>query len=98
MEQHVRAQFEGERLPVGRDRPGLSQVADDLRVIGGVELQQGRIVRRHRMQEREGGVAMTVVIAGLHRHREFERAAAFRRVLGAGRWRQQQKRGHSGSG
>ena len=77
MEQHVWAQFEGVGLPVGRHAPGLRQVAQDLRVIGRVELQQGRIVRRHGMQEREGGVAVAVVIAGLDRHRKFESAAAF---------------------
>ncbi len=79
VKEDIRAQLEGVSLPIGRHAPGLRQIANDLRIIGGIELQQGRIVRRHRMQKREGGVAVAIIIAGLDGNREFERAAAFRR-------------------
>jgi hypothetical protein len=50
MKQDVRVQFERVGLAVGRHRPGLRQIADDLRVVGRIEFEQGRIMRRHRMQ------------------------------------------------
>src|SRR3954470_17414234 len=46
VEQHVRPQLEGIGLSVGRHGPGVRQIADDLRVVRRIELQQGRVVRR----------------------------------------------------
>ncbi len=77
VKQNVRAQFEGVGLAIGRHIPGLCQIADDLRVVGRIEFEQRRIMRRYRVQKREGGVAVAIVIAGLDRRREFQRAAAF---------------------
>ena len=42
-------------------------------------------MRRDRVQEREGYVAVAIVIAGLDQDREFERATAFRVRLGGSR-------------
>ena len=39
MKQHIGAQLERVGLPVRRDVPGLRQIADDLRVIGGIEFE-----------------------------------------------------------
>jgi hypothetical protein len=45
-------------------------------------------MRRHRMQERKRGVAVTVVIAGLDRRGKFERAATFRSNFSTAPWRE----------
>src|SRR5262249_28483937 len=78
VEQYIGAQLERIGLPVGRDFPRLRQIADHLWVIGRVELEERRIMRRYRMQKREGRVAMTIVVTGFDRRGKFQDAAAFR--------------------
>ena len=79
MKQHIRAQLEDVSLAVGRDLPGLRQIADDLRIIGSIKFEQGGVMRRDGMEKGEGGVAVAIVIAGFHRRGEFQRAPALRR-------------------
>ena len=78
VKQHVAAQLEGVGSPVGRDAPGFSEVADDLRIIGRVEFEQCRVVRNNRMNEDEGEVGMTVVVRRLGIDCERQNAAALR--------------------
>src|ERR1043166_3746994 len=89
---HVRSQLERISLPVGRDLPGLRQIADDLRVIGGLEFEKRRIMRGHRVQKGKRGVAVAVVIAGLHRRGKFQHTAALWRDLRTRRLRDEHSR------
>ena len=85
VEQHVRSQFEGIDLPVGRDLPRLRQIADHLRITGRIEFEKRRIMWRYRMQERERGIAVAIVVPGLDRRGKLQHAAARRHALSAGR-------------
>ena len=53
----------------------VSEIADDLRVIGGVEFQQRGIMRRDRMQKGERDVGVAIVVRGLGIDGEYESAA-----------------------
>ena len=74
------------------DRPALGQIADDLRVLGAVPPDQQRILRGHRMQQREGLGGVAVVRGGLGDGGETERTSTF------GRFRQPRGRGQDHSG
>src|SRR5215469_11719315 len=76
VEENIRPQLEGVGETVGRDTPRFRQVSDDLRVIGRVEFEEGRVMRCDRVEEGEGNVAVAVVIAGLDENGELKGAAA----------------------
>ena len=80
MELDVAPELEGVGEAVGRDRPGLGEVAHDLRIVRGIELEQRRVVRPHRMEERERGLRVAVVVGRLGADREDERAAGLGRL------------------
>jgi hypothetical protein len=82
VKEHIGPQLEGVGEAVSRDAPGFRKVADDLRIISRVELEQRRVMRRNRMQKPEGDVAVTIVIARLRNDGEFEGAASFGNGLG----------------
>ena len=65
---------------VGRDGPRLGEIADDLRIVRGVELEQRRVVRAHRMEEGERRLRVAVVVRRLGADREHERAARLGRL------------------
>ena len=72
------ARLELERVghQVGRDRPGLGEIALDLGELVEVEAQQRRIERRGEVQRRVGVAAVAVVVRRLGADRELQRAAA----------------------
>src|ERR1700719_2246355 len=82
MEQHVGTQLEGIGELVRRYGPRFCEVSLNLRVIGRVEFQKRRIVRRDWVQNGEGHVGMTVVVRRLRVHGEFESTAALRGSVG----------------
>ena len=95
MKQHVRAQLEGVGAPVRRRAPGLGEVADHLWIVGGVEFEKRRVVRRHDVHEdeREIGVAVVVRRLGIDRKRQDPAAVRCRRRGGAGEaWKGKQNR------
>ena len=75
----------------------MRQVADDLRIIAGIKFEKRRIMRRHRVQKRKRGVAVTVIIAGLHRRGKFQHTATRRRDLRARRLWDEYSRSKSNS-
>src|SRR6516165_12458088 len=77
VKQDIGPKFEAIGEPIGRNAPRLRQVADDPRIISGIEFEQGRVMRRDGVQESKGYVAVTIVIAGLDGDRELERSAVF---------------------
>ena len=80
MKQHVRPQLERISAAIGRHIPRFGQIADHLRVVGRVELEQGRVMRRDRVQDGKGNICVAIVVVRLDEDRKFERATA----LGAG--------------
>ena len=78
------ALFELERVgqPVLGHGPRIRNVAHDLRILRGVELEQRRIMRAHWMDERERGLRVAIVVGRLGAHGEFEQAAGDRRFRG----------------
>ena len=73
-------QLEGVAQAVLGDRPRLGKVALERRVFRGVELEQRVVVRPHRMDERERGLRVAVVVGRLGAHRELEEPAGPRRL------------------
>src|SRR4029450_6293153 len=88
------AQLERVDAAVGRDRPRLGHVRDDLPpapvVRGGAEQRGG--VRPQRVHHPEGPLAVTVVGRHLRRHGEDQLSAVARLVLGGGRRRGDRER------
>ena len=80
VEFHALVQLEGVGEAVGRDGPALGEIADDLRVLGGVELDEQRVERGDRMQQAEGLRAVAIVVRGLGGDGEVEDAAALGRL------------------
>ena len=80
MKLDVAPELEGVGEAVGRDRPGLGEVAHDLGIVRGIELEQRRVVRPHRMEERERGLRVAVVVGRFGADREDERAAGLGRL------------------
>ena|SRR5438105_9229627 len=81
MKEDIGPQPESVGQPIWRYAPRLGQIADDLRIVGRVEFEQGRVMRCDGMQESKGYIAVAVVISGLDGDREFESAAAPRTRL-----------------
>src|SRR5690606_10951305 len=78
---------------IGGDRPALREVALHLGIVRAVELQQRRVVRRDRVDERERDVLVAVVVRRLVVDDELERAAAVRLRLGEGPSGQERREG-----
>src|SRR5690348_13593666 len=93
MEQDVGPQLEGVGELVGRDAPALGKVALHLRIVGAVEFEQGRVVRRYRMEEGERDVGVAVIARRLGIDGEFEHAATLGRGALGGRARRQNGEG-----
>src|SRR5215467_1126403 len=62
MEQDVLSQFEGICALVGRHAPGFGEIAHHLRIVGGVEFEQGGVVRDYRVDKDKGEVGVTIVV------------------------------------
>ena len=74
--------LEGVGHLVRRDGPALGQVGDDLGIVLAVELDEQRVVRGDRVDQRERGAAVAVVVGGLGHDTEAERAALLRGLRG----------------
>src|SRR3954462_259919 len=82
VEFHVRMQLECIGLRIWRDGPALGEIADDLRIVRRVDLEQVGIVRREQMNDREQYRLVTVVGRRIARiDAEHECAAAHRLLL-----------------
>jgi len=76
---HPFADFKGVGKPVLGDAPTFGNIADDLGIILRIEAQQRAVVRRDRMDHREGGFAVAVVRRRRAAHRKNQLAATARR-------------------
>ena len=87
VELHALADLEGVGQPVGRHGPALGEVADRLGAGGvvRVDAQQRVVVRRDRMDQPEGLLAVPVVGRHLGGHGEDELAPIVRFLLGRSR-------------
>ena len=92
MEEDVGPQPEGIDEAIRRYVPGFGQITDDLRVIGRIELEQGRVMRCDRVQKRKRYIGMAVIISGLDEDGKFERSAAFGSRFGETRWKSRTER------
>src|SRR6516225_3471157 len=83
MEQNVLTQPERVGEPVRRDTPVFRKIAHHLRIVGGVEFKQRRIVRDDRMNEDKREIGVTVIIGWLGIDGECQYAAPARMCLGS---------------
>ncbi len=86
VELHALPDLEGERALVGGRRPGLGEVAHELRAgaIGGVHPQEQVVVGRARMEHRERLFPVRVEAGWFRGHHEDELASGARLVLAGG--------------
>src|SRR5438105_10921650 len=85
VKQHIAAQLESVRPPVGRDAPGFSEVTHDLWIIRRIEFEQCRVVRNNRMDKYKREIGVTVVVRRFGVDCKHQSAAPLRDRLGAGR-------------